>query len=156
MSSTRSPLYTVKKSKVPIDLVLFDNYDHLKDPGLGLFQNFDGEKKIKFLCPNGTIEVIPCEADKIILDDQQHRYGVDSAMEDHMIICPTKKSINDCKIALAFRVQHNSDDPTHRLMWVFDTMGRDYPHSYPQLVPRRPLKKGDEVTFNYKFRYSTR
>ena len=34
-------------------------------------------------------------------------------------------------------------------MWVLDEMGKDYPHSYPQLVPLYPLDKGDEVTFDY-------
>ena len=76
-------------------------------------------------------------------------YGVDSAIEDCVIIVPTKKSIAERDIALAFRVQHNRDKPTHKLIWVLDEMGRDYPHSYPQLIPLHPLKKGDEITFDY-------
>ena len=31
---------------------------------------------------------------------------------------------------------------------------RDYPHSYPILLPKRPLKKGDEITFNYNTKKS--
>ena len=147
MSSTE--LYTVKKSKVTIDLVMFPDYDPLEDAGFGLFQNFDGAKKIKFLCPKGTITTIPCESHKFTTKDQQHMYGVDSAIEDCVIIVPTKKSLAEREIAPAFRVQHNKDKPTHKLIWVLDEMGRDYPHSYPQLIPLYPLKKGDEVTFDY-------
>ena len=147
MNSTRSPLYIIKRSKVPIDLVQFPDY--LNDPGFGLFQNFDGEKKIKFLCPKGSITTIPCESHKFTTGDQQHKYGIDSAIEDCVIIVPTQKSIDDRTIAFPFRVQHKEDDPSHKLMWVSDERGRDYPHSYPQLIPLRPLRKGDEVTFDY-------
>ena len=147
MSFTRPPLYIIKKSKVPIDLVEFPDYEPVYDPGFGLFQNFDGSKKIKFLCHRGTITTIPC--DSIEVGDRQHMYGVDSAIEDGVIIVPTKESISNRDIAPAFRVQHNKDNPTHKLMWVLDDEGRDYPHSYPQLIPLYPLKKGDEVTFDY-------
>ena len=152
MSSARPSLYIIKKSRVPIDLVQFPDYEYLNDPGFGLFQNFKGAKKIKFLCPKGTIMTIPCESKKFLTGDQQHKYGVDSAIEDCVIIVPTKKSIVEREIALAFRVQHSNDKPTHKLMWVFDETGRDYPHSYPQLVPIHPLKKGDEVTFDYNLK----
>jgi hypothetical protein len=147
MSFARSPLYIIKKSKVSIDLVKFPDYNPLYDPGFGLFQNFDGSKKIKFLCTRGTITTI--RRDTIKVGDRQHMYGVDSAIEDGMIVVPTNQSIFNRDVAPAFRVQHNKDNPTHKLMWVLDDKGRDYPHSYPQLIPLYPLKKGDEVTFDY-------
>ena len=40
----------------------------------------------------------------------------------------------------------------NELHWVEDA--RDYPHSYPILLPKRPLKKGDEITFNYNTKKS--
>ena len=147
MSSGLSPLYIIKTSKVPIDLVEFPDYEPVYDPGFGLFQNFDGSKKIKFLCPRGTITTIPRVSIKV--GDPQHMYGIDSAMIDGEIVVPTRESIYNRDVAEAFRVQHNKDNPTHELMWVFDDKGRDYPHSYPQLIPLRSLKKGDEVTFDY-------
>ena len=143
MSSTGSPMYIIKKSRVPIDLIQFPDYDPAYDAGLGLYQNFDGNKKIKFLCPKGTITTVPVHVHKFTMGDPQHMYDIDSAMYDRTLIVPTKKSIVEGNIHFAFRIQHSSDNPTHRLMWVFDTKGRDYPHSYPQLVPvpNRELKR---------------
>ena len=133
----KSDLYIVKNSKVPIDLAMFPDY--LNDPGLGLFQNFDGERKIKFLCPKGSITTIPSYSSKFCDGDQQHKYGIDSVIEDAVIIVPTQKSIDERTIVFPFRVQHQKVRPSRKLMWVLDEFGRDYPHSYPQLVPLRPL-----------------
>ena len=46
-----------------------------------------------------------------------------------------RRKIDDCRVPFPFRVQHSSNYPTHKLEWVSDSMGRDYPHSYPQLIP---------------------
>lgn len=70
-------MYIIKKFRVPIDLVQFPDYDDPEyDDGLGLFQNFDGEKTITFLCPKGTITTVPIQVHKFTMGDPQHMYGV--------------------------------------------------------------------------------
>ena len=43
--------FEVKRSKVMIDLEMFDKFEWYDDPGWGLFQKVDGMRSIKFLGP---------------------------------------------------------------------------------------------------------
>ena len=126
-----------------IDLEMFSKMEWYDDPGWGLFQKVDGMQPIKFTGP----DIISVPRDTLKKGSQQWKYAVESGYDEDNVIVPTKKSIDDCKVPFPFRVQHQSHYPTHELHWVDDA--RDYPHSYPMLVPTRGLNKGDEITFNY-------
>lgn len=136
----------VKKSKVAMDLIKFPNMEWYDDPGWGLFQLFDGMLPIKFLDAKGRI--VSKLKSSIKKGSQQYKYAVESAFDEDYYIVPTKESIDSCDVPFPFRVQHESDFPSHKLDWV--VTGRDYPHSYPVLKPIRPLKSGNEITFTYR------
>ena len=139
-------VFEVKKSKVMVDLDFFDNFEWYDDPGWGLFQKVDGMRPIKFLGP----EIISVPLETLKKGSQQWKYAVESGFDEDKVIVPTEKSIQDCNVPFPFRVQHQSLYPTHEMHWVDDA--RDYPHSYPVLLPMRPISKGDEVTFNYNIK----
>ena len=137
--------FKVGKSKTMIDLTTFTFDEYWDDPGKGLFQTRDGGIPIKFVGP----DIVSVTRTSLKTGSQQWKYAVDSGYDEDYAIVPTKESIDGCRVPFPFRVQHTSHYPTHKLEWVSDSMGRDYPHSYPQLVPTRSLKDGDEITFDY-------
>ena len=78
-------------------------------------------------------------------------FQMESLFDEDYVIVPTTDSITSGKIPVVFRVQHSKRSPTHKMTWFFDPDGRDYPLSYPRLVPKYPEKLASmmEITFDY-------
>ena len=136
-------MFSVRKSKIIIDLVQYPDSD--TDPGLGLFQVIDGQFAVPVFGLN--VESI----DKTEVHPDQKKYMMDSGHNEDKVIVPTLQSIRTGNIQLGFRVQHSSVNPTHKMDWMEDHRGRDYPHSFPILLPLRELQVDPvtELTFNY-------
>ena len=79
---------------------------------------------------------------------------MDSGFDEDFVIVPTVDSITSGKIPVAFQVQHSKRSPTHKMEWYSDPDGRDYPFSYPRLVPKcsKSLPVMTELTFDYNLR----
>ena len=132
-------MFCVKKSEVDIDLVSFPDTE---DPGMGLFQLKKGLFKIKII-GSGDVESIP----RTRVHRLQREYMIDSGFDEDNVIVPTLDSIRTNTIHIGFRVQHTHVNPTHYLDW--EDTGKDFPHSFPFLYPRRILEVDTEITFNY-------
>ena len=132
----------VKKSNVPLDLVMFDNAD--TDPGLGSYQMVPGSYTFYVKHPT-MIESVH----RACVHARQVPYMMDSAHDEDKVIVPTVSSIMSGSVHYTFRFQHSKDNPTHYLDWKADRWGRDYPHSHPILKPKRRLDKNTELTFDY-------
>ena len=76
----------VKKSNVPLDLVMFDNAD--TDPGLGSYQMVPGSYTFYVKHPT-MIESL----DRTCVDALQVPYMMDSAHDEDKVIVPTVSSI---------------------------------------------------------------
>ena len=77
---------------------------------------------------------------------------MESLFDEDYVIVPTVDSIKSSKIPITFRIQHSKLNPTHKMTWISDPDGRDYPFSYPRLVPiddTKKLKPMTEITFDY-------
>ena len=114
------------------------------DPRLGLFQN----KKGKFDLPVTGKDIVSMERKE--LDPSQVRYVMESGYDEDFVIVPTLRSIKSGEIPFPFRVNHDSHNPTHKLIWVPDK--HDYPHSHYVLEGRREIDKGTEITFDYNYK----
>ena len=129
-------------------LVQFPDCDG--DPGLGLFQNVSGLVTLDFRSGTNTVgETISKLISEIDKDSPQIEYAIESCFDEDYLIVPTEECIKEGKIPTAFRVQHDSDNPTHYLEWEHDPHGRDFPHTYPLLKPFKSLPKNTEITFDY-------
>ena len=117
-------------------------HDPRTDPHKGLFQNHHGKFDLHVFGDN----IVSMEKTKI--HSKQRRYQMDSGYDEDFVIVPTLTSIRSGDIPLPFRVNHCTDEPTHRLTWY--SHSRDYPHSHPVLEGVRVIDIGTEVTFNYK------
>ena len=132
-------MFSVKKSKVPVDLIQFPDSDG--DTGLGLWQHQKGSFSITVAGPD--IESIR-KSDIHLL--QKPFIGFQSSFDEDYILVPTVYSVTNGIVPFVFRIQH-SVDPTHKLDYEDDH--RDYPWSYPKLVPKKSLDSNTEITFNY-------
>ena len=142
MSSYATRAITVKKSKVPLDLVKFSNVD--TDPGLGCYQMVPGAYTFYVKHPT-LIESI----DKSAVHELQVPYMMHSGYDEDKVIVPTLQSILSRNIHYTFRFQHHQEYPTHYLDWKEDEFDRDYPYSHPVLKPKRRLNRDTELTFDY-------
>ena len=131
----------VKQSEMCIDLATFPNA--YEDPGLGLFQRRNG--RVTLLVRGHNVQSIQ----KRHMHRLQKKYAFQSAFDEDFVIVPTVSCIREGNIPVSFRVQHDSDDPTHTLDYHEDSRGRDFPFSYPMLVPCRTVKAGTELAFDY-------
>ena len=132
--------FTVKKSKVPIDLVMFDDVGD--DEGLGLWQNVAGKFTFNVVSPH-IESILKTDMDPI----QKNFLGFQSSFHEDHILIPTVHSIQNDIVPIVFRIQHSSADPTHKL--DYEEHALDYPWSYAKLVPRKSLSPNTEITFNY-------
>ena len=136
-------MFSVRSSKTVVDLVTFPDAD--KDPGFGVFQEVHGRFLFQVTGPG----VESMEKEKMV--EEQKKYAMDSGFDEDKVIVPTLESIRSGIISLPFRIQHSKDNPTHKMDWREDEMGRDFPHSCPILVPIGPgnLVPNTEITFDY-------
>ena len=142
--------FYVDKSKLTWDYGYFDDirgHDPVTDPRQGVFQNHHGQFDFDVM---GTDIV---SMDRTQLHPSQVRCVMESGHDEDFVIVPTLRSIRSGDIPLVFRVNHDSHDPTHKLVWV--DHARDYPHSHYILKGRREIRVGTEVTFDYGFKKKT-
>ena len=88
------------------------------------------------------------------LNEFQKPYQMDSLFDEDYVIVPTVNSIRTGNILVMFRIQHSKRGLTHKMTYHLDPDGRDYPFSYPRIVPN-DLQLGPmtELTFDYSCRY---
>ena len=134
-------MVSVRKSTVPLDLIKFPDCD--KDTGWGVFQDIGG--RVTIYVQGDNIESIRSTD----MDPLHHKYKMLSGFDEDFVIVPTVESIRSGNVPVPFRVQHDSKNPTHKLDWVDE--GRDYPHSYYVLRPKRYIHPNTELTFDYNF-----
>ena len=138
-------MFSVKKSKVVIDLVEFPESD--ADPGMGLWQLCEGQFPILVTGLN-VQSILKTEVHR-----DQRPYMMDSGYDEDYVIVPTLDSIRTDDIHIGFRLQHCSINttpgPTHKMDWRECPLGNDYPYSFPILLPLRQLDIDTELTFNY-------
>jgi hypothetical protein len=139
--------FYVDKSTLVWDLGYFGDirgHDPRTDPRQGLFQEHHGKFNLDVIGPDIV------SMDRTQLHPSQVRYVMESGYDEDFVIVPTLLSIQSGEIPLPFRVNHDSHNPTHRLVWVPD--GDDYPHSHYMFEGLREIKIGTEITFDYKFK----
>ena len=144
------PFISIGPSKVPFDHDVWgfpENEQHFK--GLGVFQRISGSiGTILFTVVGDDIVSVP----KFKLHKCQKPYQMESGFDEDFVIVPTVDSITSGKIPVAFRVQHSKRSPSHKMEWFSDPKGRDYPFSYPTLVPKhKTIIPMTEITFDYNF-----
>ena len=148
MERTPASIVSISESRVTVDFVQFPDCDG--DVGLGVFQNVSGRVVLDFRSfthtRGETISKLISEIDK---DSPQVEYAIESAFDEDYWIVPTERCIKEGKIPTAFMVQHDSDNPTHYLDWEHDPHGRDFPYTFPLLIPFKPLPRNTELTFDY-------
>ena len=99
-----------------VDLITFPDFDN--DPGLGVFVG-DHYPLVRPL----TLDFRGYGVESILrtkMNKQQNNYKVDSAFDEDYVIVPTMESVLSGNIHPSFRVQHDEENPTHKLEWVFD------------------------------------
>ena len=114
------------------------------DPRKGLFQNCFGMFNLEVI----SEDIVSVE--KKYLHPLQKRYHMESGYDEDYVIVPTLSSIQTGNVPLPFRINHNSDNPTHELVWI--QHADDYPCSHYEFIAKRDIDRGTEVTFNYKFK----
>lgn len=138
--------YYVDKSTIDWDHDYFSRFvDHDPDidPGLGVYQNCDGQFDLSIV---GTDIV---NTQKQFIHPLQKRYYMESGYDEDFVICPTLKSIKTGNIPIPFRVNHHQFHPTHKLVWVPDSL--DYPHSHYILKGIKHITSGTEISFDYNY-----
>ena len=148
------PFISVRASTVPFDHDVWgypDDENGFK--GLGVFQQIVGSIPTIYFNVVGTDIVSVLKTD---LHELQKAYQMDSLFDEDYVIVPTVKSIRTGNIPVAFRIQHSKRSPTHKMTYHLDPDGRDYPFSYPRIIPNelyRYLGSMTELTFDYNYRY---
>ena len=134
------------KTKIEWDVDYFTRFvEHNPntDPGMGVFQCCDG----MFSIPVVGMNIVNIE--KHTLHPLQKRYYMESGCDEDFVICPTLKSIRTGNIPIPFRVNHHQFHPTHKLVWVPDSL--DYPHSHYILKGIKHITSGTEISFDYNY-----
>lgn len=128
----------IKKSRVEVDESTFGKG---VDTGLGEFTRRSNDwLKINFKGPN-TVSILTTDC-----TDKQKKCQLDSGFdEDHRIVL-SRQSLLIGFVDFYFFINHNSNNPTHELIW-----NDDDGVGFPQLSPLRQLRRDEEITFDYDY-----
>ena len=131
--------FIVRKSRVDVDE---ETFGASADTGLGLFTKRDNSFiTITFRGPN-TVSILTTDC-----TDKQKKYQVESGFDEDYSVVPTKLSLRSGFVDVYFFINHDSNNPTHKLIWNDnDGVG------FPQLLPLRKLGRDKEITFDYNYK----
>ena len=131
--------FIVRKSRVEVDE---ETFGASADPGLGLFTKRPNSFiTINFKGPN-TVSIPATDC-----TDKQKKYQLDSGFDEDNRIVPTRRSLLSGFVDFYFFINHNSINPTHKLIW-----NDDDGVGFPQLLPLRKLGRDEEITFDYNYK----
>ena len=133
----------IQRSQVPVDMMYVRNgWFKGKTRGMGLFTRVKGKHKYVFGGPDRVTRIVDKRKTKLTKLEKWYQAKVDPLdKNDHIVAIPTKEALGCGVIAVAFIVNHNRKNPTHRL--------RD--ESGPTLSTQKDQEVNTEVCFDYRY-----